>query len=103
MKKFSPVCLSFDHALVRVLCVQLQCSAAAHHSHVGVWRVSRGHLAGHRAGGNVQYPFLSSPDAVRLVHHAVQPQSRLRQHIALHPGGRLSTVSTDNGQSLFYN
>lgn len=60
-------------------------------------RVSCGHLAGHRAGGNAHYPVLSSPDAVRLVHHAVQSKSRLCQHVTLHPGGRLPAVSTDDG------
>lgn len=77
-----------------LLCVQLQCSVAAHHSHVGMWRVCCGHPAGHRAGWNAEHPLLSSADAVGLVHHAIQPQSRLRQHTTLHAGGRLSTVST---------
>lgn len=75
-------------------CVQFQCPAAAHHSHFGVWCVCSSHIAGHRASGTAQYPFLSGPNAVRLVHHAVQSQSRLHQHTALHPGSRLSTVST---------
>jgi len=75
---------------------QLQRLVAAHHGHVGVRRVIRGHLAGHGAGGKAQYPFVSRPNAVGLVHHAVQPKSRLRQHTALHPGGRLPAVSADD-------
>lgn len=76
------------------LCIQFQCPAAARHCHVRVLCFSGGHPAGHWASGTVQHPFLSSPDAIGLVHHAVQPQSRLRKHVTLHPGGCLSTVST---------
>lgn len=79
-----------------LLCAQFQRSAAAHHSHVGVQCVSCGNSDGHRTCGSAQYSILSSSDVVRLVHHAVQPQSRLCEHITLHPRGCLPTVSTAN-------
>lgn len=76
--------------------VQFQCPAAAHYSHAGVQCVSSDHTAGHWTCGNAQHPFLPCPDAVRLVHHAVQPQSRLHQHLTLYSRGSLSTVSTNS-------
>lgn len=56
-------------------------------------RLRPGHFAAHGAAGTSEHPVLSGPNAVGLVHHAVQPQPRLRAHAALHAGGRVPAVS----------
>lgn len=71
---------------------KLKCAFPAHHRTTGVQRGSHCYAAGERPGGSAFHPVLQSQDAVGLVHYALQPQSRLRHHTALHTGGCLPTV-----------